>query len=174
VPPQPASTPLEIRQARPDELDSVGRITLEAYLADGFLTADDDYAAYLLDAGDRAAKAEVWVATADAVLVGTVTFCPPGSAYRELAQPDEGEFRMLAVAPTARGRGVARALVQRCFERCVELGLAEMVICSMDRMTSAHALYASFSFTRAPELDFSPVAGVSLLAFRAPTRRRDG
>jgi GNAT superfamily N-acetyltransferase len=158
---------VQIRLARADELHRVGQITLEAYVADGFLTADDDYAVHLLDAADRAGNAELWVAEAHGELVATVTFCPPGSTYREIYTADQGEFRMLAVAPSARGRGVARVLVEGCFERCRELGFAEMVICSMDQMTSAHALYATFGFTRAPDLDFSPAPGVSLRAFRA-------
>lgn len=158
---------VQTRLARADELHRVGQITLDAYVADGFLTADDDYAVHLLDAADRAGNAELWVAQADGELVATVTFCPPDSAYREISKDDQGEFRMLAVSPAARGRGVARLLVERCFERCRELGFAEMVICSMDEMTSAHALYATFGFTRAPHLDFSPAPGVSLLAFRA-------
>ena len=109
----------------------------------------------------------MWVAADDTRLIGTVTFCPPGSDYRELAErPDQGEFRMLAVAPAARGRGVARALVERCLERSRELGQTEMVLCSADSMTSAHRLYASFGFARAPELDWRPGPHVVLWGFR--------
>lgn len=165
---EPIDELAEIRLARPDEYLAVGQITLDAYVADGFLSADDGYARHLLDASDRAVGAELWVAAADHDLLGTVTFCPPGSPYREVARADQGEFRMLAVPPRARGRGVAKALVTRCFERCAELGFAELVLCSMDAMTNAHALYDSFGFRRAPELDFSPEPGVWLLAFRAP------
>lgn len=159
---------VEIRRARAAELAAAGRVTLEAYVDDGFLTADDDYAARLLDAADRDAGAELFVALDAGVVVGTVTFCPPGSSYRELAGVDEGEFRMLAVQPGARGRGVARRLVEQCFARCRELGLTSLVICSMTEMSGAHALYASHGFMREPTLDFSPVPGVELLAFRAP------
>lgn len=161
------SSPLEIRLARADEHDAVGRITLDAYVADGFLTADDPYATHLLAAADRAANAELWVADRDGHLVGTVTYCPPGSAYREISRAGQGEFRMLAVPPAARGQGVAKALVAHCFERSRTLGFGDLVLCSMDRMTSAHALYATFGFTRAPELDFTPEPDVQLLAFRA-------
>ena len=41
----------------------------------------------------------------------------PGSPWRELSVDGEGEFRMLAVAPAARGRGVGEALVRQCEER---------------------------------------------------------
>lgn len=161
----------EVRLAEPAEYEAVGQITLDAYVADGFLTPEDGYAAHLRDAADRAAEAELFVAVADGELLGTVTFCPPGSAYREVSDPDQGEFRMLAVTPGARGRGIAKALVTRCFARCRDLGFDEMVLCSMTEMTSAHALYARFGFTRAPHLDFSPEPNVLLLAFTASVPR---
>ena len=53
----------------------------------------------------------------DGTLLGSVTSCPPGSPWRELSVEGEGEFRMLAVAPAARGRGVGEALVRQCEER---------------------------------------------------------
>lgn len=162
------SEPVAVRPAERDELELVGRITLAGYVHDGFMTAEDDYAGELLDAFSRADNAEVLVAEYAGKVVGTVTFCPPGSSLRELSRPGQGEFRMLAVEPAARGRGVARALVAHCFERCAELGLSEMVLCSMTAMTSAHALYASFGFVRDPSLDWQPVPGVTLMAFRAP------
>ena len=105
---------MEIRPVHPEELEEVGRLTAEVYVGDGFVDAGDDYVAELTDAARRAREAEVWVAVEDGQLLGTVTFCPVGSAYREIGRDDEGEFRMLAVSPAARGRGVGRALVELC------------------------------------------------------------
>jgi GNAT superfamily N-acetyltransferase len=68
--------------------------------------------------GIAPAAAEVWVAELAGRLVGTVTWCPPGSQYREIAsRDDQAEFRMLAVDPTVRRQGVARALVDACLAR---------------------------------------------------------
>ena len=158
----------EIRLALDHELTAVGQLTLDGYVHDGFLTRDAGYSHHLLDATSRARDAELYVALDDGDLLGTVTFCPPGSPLRELSKEGEAEFRMLAVSPTARGRGVGRALVERCLSRSRELGLAEMVICSMDRMTTAHRLYDALGFIRDPTLDWTPVSGVTLLAFRRP------
>lgn len=157
---------LELRLARADEYAAVGELTVDGYVHDGFLSRDDDYAEHLADAPRRAVDGELVVARADGEVVGTVTFCPPGSPLRELSRDGEAEFRMLAVSPAARGCGVGRALVGWCFERASELGLGEMVICSMDAMTSAHRLSTALGFERDPSLDWEPVPGVRLIAFR--------
>lgn len=151
----------------PEELERVGRLTLDAYAADGFVTADDDYADHLRDATSRAGQAELYVALDEqGRLVGTVTFCPEGSRFRELADPGEGEFRMLAVGADARGRGVGEALVRACLERATELGYVALVLSSMPSQTQAHRLYERLGFRRTPDLDWSPVAGVDLLGYR--------
>jgi GNAT superfamily N-acetyltransferase len=125
-----------VRPARPDELAEVGALTADGYRVDGLLTRSAgtaQYEAELLDAAGRAAAAELLVAVEPGGrLLGTVTWCPPGSGLRELAtRPDQGEFRMLAVTPAARRRGVARALVSHCLAEARRLGLAELVLSSL-------------------------------------------
>ena len=158
---------MTVRLARPDELGLVGRLTFDGYAHDGHVDAENGYAEELLDAAGRADDAEVLVAEHGGRVVGTVTFCPPGSALRELSKDGEGEFRMLAVDPSSRGVGAARALVSRCFDRCRELGLNEVVLCSMTQMVSAHQLYDNFGFVRDQSLDWEPQPGVVLWGFRA-------
>jgi predicted N-acetyltransferase YhbS len=158
---------VHVRLAQPADYAEIGKLTVAAYEADGFIGTESSYADELRNAADRASHAELWVAAEDPSLLGTVTFCPPGSHYRELGvRPDQGEFRMLAVAPAARRRGVGKVLVARCLERSRELGHTEMVLCSGASMTSAHALYASFGFVRAPELDWRPRPEILLWGFR--------
>ena len=72
---------------------------------------------------------------------------------------------MLAVNPAARGRGVGQALVELCLRRSRELGYAGVRMSSMDRMTSAHRVYERLGFARAPDDDWSPEPGVTLLAY---------
>lgn len=164
--------PVTVRLAVPADYARVGELTVRAYAADGFI--DDEHAGYavrLRDAAPRAEQAELFVAARrdpatglDEVL-GSVTYCPSGSPYRELAEPDEGEFRMLAVEPAARGLGVGRALVVRCLDRSREQGFQRVVICSLPEMVTAHRLYRSLGFVRDPSRDWSPAPGVTLLAF---------
>lgn len=155
-----------IRPADPEELDAVGRITVEAYTKDGYLDTDADYAHQLADASGRADDAEVWVAVDETGVLGSVTFCPVGSAYQEVASGSEGEFRMLSVAAVARRRGVAEALVNQCILRSRELEYDALALCSMEQMHTAHRLYRRLGFVPTPERDWSPVPGVFLVAFR--------
>lgn len=162
---------MTVRPAHLDELAEVGEVVVAAYDADGFLEADDDYVPRLRDAVTRSREAEVYVAVLEDLpgeVAGTVTFCPQGSPWAEIAQPGEGEFRMLGVAPRARRRGVAAALVGACLERSRELGYDAVVLSSLPEQQSAHRLYERLGFRRLPERDWSPATGVDLLAFRLP------
>ncbi len=160
-----------VRLATEDDLDAVGEITVEAYRGEGLLEADAGYVDELADAARRAREAEVWVAVQDTGdVVGSVTFCRPGTPFAELARENEGEFRMLSVARSARRRGVAEALVLRCVDRSRELGYGALVMCSMREMATAHRLYERLGFRRLPERDWCPVAGIDLLGFTLPLR----
>lgn len=167
-----ASGSFSVRLARPSELTEAGRVTVQGYHTDGLLDRhgrrDLRYEKLLGDAAGRSADADVVVAVAPSgTVLGTVTWCPPGSAWRELAAAaDQAEFRMLSVAPAGRRRGVAAALVQWCLDRAAAEQMREVVLSSLPEMTAAHRLYARFGFSRAPELDHTPVPGVDLWAFR--------
>jgi len=143
----------------------VGALTESAYRSDGFLSHDSDYAQSLRDARRRAVEAELVVAVAGGELLGSVTFCPAGSPWREIAGDGEAEFRMLAVGQDSRRRGAARALVQHCIARSRELDLHALVICSDVRMHKAQRLYAELGFQRLPARDWSPLPGIDLRAF---------
>jgi GNAT superfamily N-acetyltransferase len=155
---------MELRRARPEELPALGELTVAAY-ADFTLGPADPYVDRLRDAASRAEQAELWVAVEDDELLGCVTWCPPGSPWRELAEAHEGEFRMLAVAPVARGRGAGAALAALCEDRAREHGATAMVLSSLPDMTHAHRVYARLGYRRAPSRDWDPAPGVHLIAF---------
>ncbi|MCF6379763.1 GNAT family N-acetyltransferase [Nocardioides KLBMP 9356] len=157
-------TGVEVRRIRPEELERAGDVCVAAY--DPLLTgAEDDYRDRLRDVATRDAQAEVWVAVVHDELVGVVTYCPPGSPWREIGRDDEGEFRMLAVDPTAQGSGAGTALARLCEERAREHGATGMALSSLATMTTAHRIYGRLGYEREPGRDWSPVAGVDLLAF---------
>lgn len=155
-------------------------MTVAGYEADGHLTRadgtyDHEYAAWIGDVAGRADDSEVLVAVDGKHLVGTVTWCPHGSAFAQLArQPFQAEFRTLSVDPRARGRGVGRALVEACVDRARRAGLTEVLLCSLTEMTTAHRLYRSMGFARRPELDWTPVPGAHLWGFALALPPDDG
>ena len=155
---------MELRPAHPDEIETVGAITLAAYeeFIDG---PEEGYRDELADASGRFHDAELWVAVDDGGLVGTVAYCPPGSRWRELARDHEGEFRMLAVDPRARGKGVGQALADLCERRARQDGATAMVLSSLPAMTGAHRIYGRLGYTRDPDRDWDPAPGVHLVAF---------
>jgi ribosomal protein S18 acetylase RimI-like enzyme len=154
---------MDIRAATASELAAVGDLCVTAYAP--FLHDDHHYVATLRDAAARAAAAELLVATDGATLLGTVTFVPDGGPLGEIAEPDEAEFRMLAVDPAAQGCGVGTALLERVLTESRRHGKRGVVCSSLAEMRAAHAIYERLGFRRAPERDWSPVAGVDLLAF---------
>jgi ribosomal protein S18 acetylase RimI-like enzyme len=160
---------LTIRPARAEELDAVGELTLAAYQADGYFDngVAPGYKIELADARTRAAEAELLVAVdAEDRLLGTVTIAQPGTPYAEVSRDGELEFRMLAVDPAARRRGVGVALVQAVLDRALQLGLPRVVLCSQDRMTAVHRIYERLGFRRLPERDWNPLPEVHLIAFQ--------
>jgi ribosomal protein S18 acetylase RimI-like enzyme len=157
-------TTVRVRRARPSELGAAGAVAVAAY--EPFtLGPDDAYLEKLRDAGTRDREAELWVAVIGTRVVGCVTSCPPGSPWRELAGPEEGEFRMLAVDPTARNLGVGAALVERCEERARAHGARAMVLSSLHEMADAHRLYTRLGYRRDASRDWEPVPGVALVTF---------
>ena len=156
---------MEIRRARTEELPAVGALLVEVYVGGGFIANDDVYVGELSDVRARAAGADVLVAAEDGVLLGSVTWCPEGSAFREIGRPDEGEFRTLAVAPGARGRGVGEALVRHCLDLSYAAGHRGMVLSTLPAMVDAHRLYERLGFERDPERDWQPHPTEQLWAF---------
>ncbi|MEU8822698.1 GNAT family N-acetyltransferase [Streptomyces sp. NPDC048636] len=163
---------ITVRRARDKELDEVGEMTAAVYLDDDLLDfgAEDPYLNDLRNARQRAEESEVLVAV-DAAdgpggkVLGALAFGAYGAPYAQRARAGEGEFRMLAVRPEARRRGVAEALVRACLDRARELGLHGIVISSHPKMTDAHRLYGRLGFVRAQERDWEPIPGMAIWAF---------
>jgi ribosomal protein S18 acetylase RimI-like enzyme len=158
---------MRIRRARSDDLAEVGAVTVAAYEE---FTGDnsDGYVEHLRDAATRDREAELWVATPDASdeILGTVTVTPTGSPWREVARDGEGEFRMLAVAPSARGAGVGSALVSLVVERFRADGAHAVVMSTLPTMRPAHRIYERAGFVRDPTRDWAPMPGIDLITYR--------
>jgi GNAT superfamily N-acetyltransferase len=164
---------LEVRRARGDELAALGDLIVDAYVADD-LVGDGSYVEQLRAVERRAAEAEVLVAVDPAEptgqLLGTVTYCPHGSPWAEVSRANEAEFRMLAVSPAARGRGVAVTLVEACDARAAAEGRRTLALSVIRHNERAQRLYERLGFVRAPERDWEPLPGVELLVWTRGVR----
>lgn len=166
---RPAAGGVSVRLARPQEYGAVGALTEAAYRARGL--EEESYASQLRAAAERAGRAELYVALADGRLIGTATFCGPGSTWRQIATEEEAELRMLAVDPAGQGRGVGSALTEACIERSRTLALRALVLCTPKELLVAQRLYQRLGFVRTPERDWSPRPSVALVAYALPLRR---
>ena len=146
-----------IRPPGPAELAPLGDLVLAAYESLGALEGDDEYVPELRDVARRAREAVVLAAVDDATgaLLGCVTYVPdPANPWAEHLREGEATIRMLAVAPTAQGRGVGTALVAACLERARAEGRRAIFLHSLPIMEAAQRIYARFGFRRVPERDW--------------------
>lgn len=160
--------PISIREARPDEHAVLGEIVVAAYRDIGALEGDEEYVDELRDVAARARTAVVLAAVdaADGRPTGCATYVPGiASSLAEGLQPGEASIRMLAVDPTAAGRGAGTALAAACVERARADGFERVVLHSLPIMSGAQRIYARLGFRHVPERDWEPVPGIFLLCF---------
>jgi GNAT superfamily N-acetyltransferase len=163
-------TALRIRDARPDERDEAAALTRRAYAEIADVMTPTTWSAFeramnaaLADPGG----AERIVADDGGRLVGTVLLYPARSIAHPGGKPiAEPEFRLLAVSPDMRGRGVARALVHECSRRAKAAGSTTLTLHTSKSFAAAVALYAAMGFARAPELDFHPEGAELVQGYR--------
>lgn len=146
---------LEIRLIRPDEIEAVGALTVDAYTSAYGGELNEGYRRELGDVAARVDTQQVWVAldTESGALLGTVGTPLPGRRLSDFAGPGDFDFRMLAVSPRARGRGVGRALVEHCRALAKDRGASRLVLHTGDDMDLAVALYERMGFVRLTEIE---------------------
>ncbi len=163
TPANPAPGGFIIRQARPEEFQALGQLMVEVYSRlEGFPKPQDQphYYEMLADIGKMTLKpgAELLVAVDGERLLGGVVYFADmaqyGSGGTATRERDASGFRLLAVDPGARGRGVGRALVERCIEGAVARGHAQVVIHTTEAMRVAWRMYEERGFVRSTDLDF--------------------
>lgn len=154
-----------IRDAHQDEFHEIGDIRVDAYLADGFLSADSGYAPHLRELGADGSGRVLVAVGPGGQLIGTVMLLPWPHGGNLVKAPGEAEIRALAVRPEARGWGVGRALVAAVMALASQQGVRDLLLLTQPEMKVAHQLYADAGFTRLAARDWSPEPGIMLLAY---------
>lgn len=154
-----------VRRVGPADHAPLRALTLAAYseYAAQIPAHWDAYRANILATLARPEPAEQWVAEQGSALVGGVLLYPADAGARRPAWP---EVRLLAVAPAARNQGVGAALMHRCIGRAQEAGASALALHTSPLMRAAIRLYTHLGFQRAPELDFEPAPGLTILGYR--------
>jgi ribosomal protein S18 acetylase RimI-like enzyme len=159
--------PVIVRDARPGELAEIGDLRVAAYEAGGFLSDASHYGETLRTLGHDGIG-QILVAVSDdreGRALGTVMLQLWPHAEHVVRGPGEAEFRALAVAPEARGRGVGRILLQAVIDRARAAGVRQLLLSTQTTMLAAQHLYTEAGFRRLPERDWDPVPGFTLLAY---------
>jgi ribosomal protein S18 acetylase RimI-like enzyme len=157
---------VEIREARPDEYEAIGGLTVESYIAYPEVAQDPEYVEELRDVAARAAVRPVLVAVDPTGVLGSAMYISGPGPFAESQDPHEAAFRMLAVAPEARGRGVGEALTRACIDRARADRRARIVLYTLPGMSTAHRLYERLGFRRSPDRDWEYEPGRRLLSYQ--------
>jgi GNAT superfamily N-acetyltransferase len=145
---------LSVREALPEEYEEVAQVIRSAN--EEFAAAlGDEWPAYredLTDIARRAAKGTVLVGHVDGRLAGTVTYYPPRKpSAREdwwWWPLDVAYLRALAVLPSARRRGLGRALTLAAVELARTDHAAGVALNTTAMQPAAAALYEDTGFHR--------------------------
>ncbi len=159
-----------IRDARPDEVDAVGNVILEAYAQFEAAYPADSWARYYDMVGrmqEHFEAAEVIVAELGGRIVATVTFYRDGSKSGQGEWPEgwAGVLR-LAVLPDQRGLGLGKQLTEECIRRCRVGGISTLALHTTDWMPLAKSMYERMGFVREPGFDFIPRPGIYAYGYR--------
>jgi ribosomal protein S18 acetylase RimI-like enzyme len=147
---------IEVREARPEEHAEAGRVTAEAYreFVEPGEALWERYLEHIADVSGRADRTTVLVVVEDGRILASATLELEGRVDEDEDGPlaaGEAHIRMLGVAPEARGRGVARALMIACEDRARSRGTLVMTLHTTRRMPAAQRMYAALGYDRRPD-----------------------
>ena len=165
-----------IRNAKSSEFDYLGNLMGKVYSQlDGFanITDQPEYYKMLLNIGKLTEKDNtelIIVESQKGKIVGAVLYFSDmknyGSGGTATQIKNTSGFRLLAVDPNQRGRGLGKILINECINRAKKLGQKQIVIHSTKSMKIARAMYKKIGFVRYKDIDFNqgelPVFGFKL------------
>ena len=146
---------LTVRGAAPGDRDAIQAVTLAAYqeYAAAIGAHWKGYRQNILATLAAAAPGTQIVALDDDRVVGAVLLYPAGAVDPEARRHHPTltwpEVRLLAVAPSARGRGVGAALMNECIQRARTAAATALTLHTTDLMQAAMRLYERLGFERA-------------------------
>lgn len=166
-----------IRTAKPDEFKRIGHLMIQVYSQlKGFPNKSEqpDYYKMLANIGDQTKHPAVEILVAispDNKLDGSVVYFDDmalyGSGGSATEEKNSAGFRLLAVEPRARGKGVAKLLTLKCIEKAQQQGRDQVIIHTTNAMKIAWSMYEKMGFVRSEDLDFQQ-GNLPVFGFRLP------
>ena len=153
-----------IRNARPKEFETIGKLMVSVYSKLPEFPKPEEQPHYydkLLHVGKLTnnESTELLVAlNASEEIIGAVIYFSDmkdyGSGGSATTLTHASGFRLLAVSPKARGKGVGRLLCEACIEKTKKHHNKTLIIHSTKAMKVAWNMYERMGFTRFKEIDF--------------------
>lgn len=164
-----------IREARPSEFKILGQLMVDVYSQlKGFPGPEENpkYYKLLANIGDLTKKPKVKLLVAitpEEQLGGGVVYFGDmqyyGSGGTATKEQNAAGFRLLAVDPKTRGRGLGKLLSQACIDLAKEEKQKQLIIHSTNAMQVAWGMYEKLGFNRSEDLDFNQ-GDLSVFGFR--------
>ncbi|HEY0447652.1 GNAT family N-acetyltransferase [Actinophytocola sp.] len=149
---------MNVREAHPGEHDEIRALLTTAYgqyVGEVPAALFEHYVHDLTDLDHAAGRATTLVALDDDRVVGTARFYPAGKVEEVPLPADWAWVRAVAVHPSLRRGGVARALMAHCTGLAATPGTAALSLHTFAFMAGAVRLYEQLGYRRAPEWDIS-------------------
>lgn len=169
---------IHIRNAIKSEFVPIGQLMVQVYSKlEGFPSQQEQPAYYrlLANIGDLTDQpgTELLVAVSNNQILGGVVYFSNmrhyGSGGKAPLEKNGAGFRLLAVDPGARGKGVGRALSEACIKKAYKQNQPQLIIHTTKSMQVAWAMYERLGFKRSPDLDFIQ-QDLPVYGFRLPLR----
>ncbi|BFM41554.1 hypothetical protein CFS9_01950 [Flavobacterium sp. CFS9] len=166
-----------LRNALPSEFEEIGKILISVYSQlEGFPKENEqpNYYKMLANIGDFTLQpqTELLVAADEHnTILGAVVYFNDmknyGSGGIATQEQNSAGFRLLGVAPTARGKGIGKLLTQECIQKAAANKRAQLIIHSTLAMKTAWEMYEKLGFKRSEDLDFMQ-GELAVFGFRLP------
>ena len=166
-----------VRNARPEEFEEIGALMVQVYSQlEGFpkISEQPDYYKMLANVGaltNNPGTALLVAVNDENSIAGAVVYFNEmkyyGSGGTATREENAAGFRLLAVDPAIRGKGIGKLLANECIKKARENKLGQVIIHTTMAMQTAWRMYEQMGFKRSEDLDFSqqgfPVFGFRLL-----------
>ena len=166
-----------VRKAKPEEYSRIGKLMVDVYSQlEGFPTPSEqpNYYNLLANVGSLTATPEtellVAVSARDKIAGAVVYFGDMryyGSGGTATQEQHASGFRLLAVHPGERGKGIGKLLTTACIQRAKVKKSRQLIIHTTTAMQTAWKMYEQLGFKRSENLDFMqgslPVFGFRLI-----------